>query len=964
MVYFLERIARLLYEQNNGDIRNHCLVFPSRRAGLYFLKYYAAQLDKPIWTPSIMTINEFFASFSELQVANNEILLFELYKIYRGLNKSAESFDEFYFWGDMLLNDFDDIDKYMADASVLFRNVHDFKNIDYQFSDIEQEQAEIIKRFWKNYEPEKHTPEKEGFKSIWTILNELYTSFKNSLRSNNLAYEGMIFRDIAEKYLNEEHVGLKWDKVHFIGFNALNKCETAVMKQLQKEGLAKFYWDYDNSYIKEGKLNSAGLFINKNLKVFNNDMPEDWQYETLLSAQNTNVARKVIETTSDIAQVKLLSHLIDQIPDLSTDDAHHTAVILADENLIVPLLTSLPGNTGEVNITMGYPLKMTGVYSLTKHLLDLQRNSSVENEKAHFGYKDVFEIVKNQLIDNILEEDGRKIIDEIIEKNLIRIPSDFLGRSEILKSIFRKAVNPLELSDYIREILSVISTVNLNDEDTGQDQIMQKKLRNEFIYSVLLSVNRLEIIVRSHDVNFKNETYIRILDKILRNQSVPFSGEPLSGIQIMGFLETRALDFRNIIMLSVNEGILPSVTSASSFIPFSIREAFGLPLINHQESIYAYHFYRLLHRAENVTFVYNSDSTGLRTGEMSRFLIQMKYEQILKPVLLNLGFDIRTPVSIGSEIKKDKQHISRLRSLYTESESKAVLSPTAINTWLNCRMRFYYRYVNRLKEPEIISPEIDHAVFGQILHRIMKDIYNNFINREISSSSINALLQDESYLLNIIDQAINENYSSDMFRPLSGNDIIIRDILHFYLQKILNTDKALAPFTIIELEKPFHFVLSFESGGEITKIRTGGNIDRIDRLADKTRIVDYKTGETAKKVNSVSDLFKDDRKKDLDGWLQTMLYCEAYLDANPGIAVRPSIYKVKELSAENFSDTLKIGEGKNNDLRLEDYQMIRSDFLDGLKGLISAIFSPEEPFRMTSNFNKCGYCPYRALCQR
>jgi CRISPR/Cas system-associated exonuclease Cas4 (RecB family) len=964
MVYFLERIARLLYEQNDGDIRNHCLVFPSRRAGLYFLKYYAAQLDKPVWTPSIMTINEFFGSFSELQVANNEILLFELYKIYRGLNKSAESFDEFYFWGDMLLNDFDDIDKYMADASVLFRNVQDFKNIDYQFSDIELEQAEIIKRFWKNYEPEKYTPEKEGFKSIWTILNELYTSFKNSLRSSNLAYEGMIFRDIAEKYLNEELEGLKWDKVHFIGFNALNKCETAMMKQLQKEGLAKFYWDYDNSYIKEGKLNSAGLFINKNLKVFNNDMPEDWQYETLLTAQNTNVARKVIETTSDIAQVKLLPYLIDQIPDLSTDDAHHTAVILADENLIVPLLTSLPGNTGEVNITMGYPLKMTGVYSLTKHLLDLQRNSSVENDKAYFGYKDVFEIVKNQLIDNILEEDGKKIIDEIIEKNLIRIPSDFLDRSEILKSIFRKAVNPQELSDYIREILSVISTVNLNDEDTGQDQVMQKKLRNEFIYSVLLSVNRLEIIVRSHDVNFKNETYIRILDKILRNQSVPFSGEPLSGIQIMGFLETRALDFRNIIMLSVNEGILPSVTSASSFIPFSIREAFGLPLINHQESVYAYHFYRLLHRAENVTFVYNSDSTGLRTGEMSRFLIQMKYEQILRPAVLNLGFDIRTPVSIGSEIKKDGQHLSRLRSMYTESESKAVLSPTAINTWLNCRMRFYYRYVNRLKEPEVISPEIDHAVFGQILHRIMKDIYNNFINREISSGSIYALLQDGSYLLNIIDQAINENYSSDMFRPLSGNDIIIRDILHFYLQKILNTDKALAPFTIIELEKPFHFVLSFESGGEVTKIRTGGNIDRIDRHAGKTRIVDYKTGETAKKVNSVSDLFKDDRKKDLDGWLQTMLYCEVYLDANPGIAVRPSIYKVKELSAENFSDTLKIGEGKNNDLSLEDYQMIRNDFLDGLKGLISAIFSPEEPFRMTINFNKCGYCPYRALCQR
>jgi hypothetical protein len=375
----------------------------------------------------------------------------------------------------------------------------------------------------------------------------------------------------------------------------------------------------------------------------------------------------------------------------------------------------------------------------------------------------------------------------------------------------------------------------------------------------------------------------------------------------------------------VNEGILPSVTPGLSFIPFSIREAFGLPVINHQESIYAYHFYRLLHRAENITFVYNSDSTGLRTGEMSRFLTQMKYEQFLKPAILNLGFDIKTPVSIGSEIEKNKQHLNRLHSLYTESDSKAVLSPTAINTWLNCRMRFYYRYVSRLKEPEVISPEIDHTVFGQVLHRIMKNIYNNNIKKEVSSGLLDSLIKDESHLLNIIDQAINENYNSDLLRPLSGNDIIIRDILFTYLMKILCTDRTLTPFTILELEKSFSFMLSFESGGETKKVRTGGNIDRIDRLAGKTRIVDYKTGETAQKIGSISDLFRDDRKKELDGWLQTMMYCEAYLSVNPGIVVRPSIYKIKELSAENFSDTLKISEEKNSEFRLDNY-WVRNNF--------------------------------------
>lgn len=963
MVYFLERIARLLYEVNNGDLKDHCLVFPNRRAGLYFLKYYAAQLERPVWAPKVMTINEFFGSHSELTTANNEILLFELYKVYRILNKSAESFDDFYFWGEMLVNDFDDLDKYRADAAVLFRNVQDFKNIDLQFGDIDQEQAEIIKRFWKNFEPDKNTLQKDGFISIWAILKDLYTGFKESLRSQDLAYEGMIFRDVADKYTNGLSDGTKWEKVHFIGFNALNKCETAVMLQLQKEGTANFYWDYDNSYIKKGRLNSAGLFLKENLLLFKNDMPDDWQYDTFLSGQFTDPARNIIETTSDIAQVKLIPRLINQIPDLIPEDAHHTAVILADENLIVPLLSSLPENKGDINITMGYPLKMTGVYGLVKNLLNLQRNSVLVNEEIYFSYKDVFEVLKHELISNVLIDDERNIINEIIERNLIMIPAGFLCRTDTLSLLFRKASNPGEMSDYIREIVSFISGRNNDKDNAGQEDNMQKNLRNEFIYAVLLTLNRLEKIVASPDVTFGNETFIRILDKILRNQSVPFSGEPLSGIQVMGFLETRALDFRNIIMLSVNEGILPSVTSGSSFIPYTIREAFGLPVINHQESIYAYHFYRLLHRAENVTFVYNSDSTGLRTGEMSRFLIQMKYEQISKPFLLNLSFDIRNPVSVSQEIEKTREHIERLNSFYSINESRSTLSPTSINTWLSCRMRFFYRYVNRLKEPGEITQEIDHAVFGQILHRIMKSIYGKYLNRELTPGLIDSIIKDESTLLHYIDQAINENYNSDLLRPLSGNDIIIRDILFVYLQKILKADHALSPLTVVALEKSFDFTLSYGSDGETGRIVTGGSIDRVDIVAGITRVVDYKTGTVAGKINSIDDLFVDDRNKDLDGWLQTLLYCEAYLPTNPAV-IRPSIYKVKELSAQKFQDTLIIRAGKSSELLLDNYHSIREYFLEGLKGVVMAIFDPSEPFRMTAKTIKCGYCPYRGLCQR
>jgi CRISPR/Cas system-associated exonuclease Cas4 (RecB family) len=365
-----------------------------------------------------------------------------------------------------------------------------------------------------------------------------------------------------------------------------------------------------------------------------------------------------------------------------------------------------------------------------------------------------------------------------------------------------------------------------------------------------------------------------------------------------------------------------------------------------------------------VTFIYNSDSTGLRTGEMSRFLTQLKYEQIIKPSVLNLSFDIRTPASIGTEVEKSKLHIKRLQSLYVDDSSKAVLSPTAINTWLNCRMRFYYRYVNGLKEPEVISPEIDHAIFGQILHRIMKSIYNDHLNSELSADYIDSLIKDKRHLHDSINLAISENYSSDVMRPLSGNDVIIKDILSIYLQKILTVDRAFAPFTITGLEKSFRFMFLFQSKGENIKIRTGGNIDRIDRQKDKIRIVDYKTGESAQKISSVGDLFVDDRKKDLDGWLQTLLYCEAYLVENKDISVRPSIYKVKDLTADKFSDFLIIKEDKSSEIVLDDYKSVRGSFLDGLRGVITSIFSSEEPFRMTKNTNKCVYCPYKGLCQR
>ncbi|MCE5347397.1 MAG: PD-(D/E)XK nuclease family protein [Bacteroidales bacterium] len=964
MTYFLERIAALLLDENADNLDRQCLVFPNRRAGLFFLKYLAARIDKPVWAPTILTINELFKSYSSLNTAGNEILLFELYNVYRKLKKSPESFDDFYFWGDMILNDFDDIDKYLVDASVLFRNVQNLKNIDQQFGDLTEAQIEIVQRFWMNFDPGKPTREKSEFISIWSVLSDMYSAFRSSLREQNLAYEGMIFRELAENTDTDLCPGTRWDLVHFIGFNALNECEKTIMTRFKDAGKARFYWDYDNSYINEGKFNSAGLFLHKNLEIFGNDIPSDWSFDTLVSSGAPTVRRRVIDTSSDVAQVKLISQLIDELPDLTPENAHNTAVVLADENLLMPVLTSLPANTGEINITMGYPLKHTLVYTLMRHLIDLQRAAIVEDGIIRFSHKEVIKILKHPLLSGLMSETDNQIIEEISGNNLTWVKSARFDQSEHLHRVFIKPSTPALLSDYFKDILSMIASNDTKNHDDSVDNV-QQNIRNEFIYRVVLSINRLEAIVDSPGIIFTTDTYTRILDKMLMVESVPFSGEPLSGVQIMGILETRALDFKNLIILSVNEGVLPSVSTSSSFVPFSLREAFGLPSVNHQESIYAYHFYRLLQRAENVTFTYNSNSEGLRSGEMSRFLIQMEYEKTLKPDFIDLNFEIKTHVSISERIERTEEHVMQLNSQFLDKSKNRILSPSAINTWLNCRMKFYYRYVNGLKEPENLSSDIDPAMFGNILHEIMKCLYRDFIGQILTADMLDLVSNNKQVLARVIDEAIRESFNTGNDKVVSGNELIIRDVLMEYLTRILNSDKSIAPLTILNLEDAFSFRMPLLSNGSQTEILIGGKIDRIDIVNNVTRIVDYKTGVVADVINSVDDLFADDRKKDIDGWLQTLLYCETFLSKNPGMNIRPSVYKVRKLTGDSLSDHLRIRSDNRNSILIDDYKTVREEFIGGLTETVTNIFSSDEPFIMTNDIRgKCSYCPYKALCMK
>jgi CRISPR/Cas system-associated exonuclease Cas4 (RecB family) len=947
MEYFLERIARSIYGEFGNTLNRHCLVFPSRRAGLYFLKYLSSRIDKPVWTPSIMSVNELFRTFSDLKQAENELLLFELYEIYSNLKKNPESFDDFFFWGDMLLNDFDDIDKYLVDPDSLFTNVRDIKKIDELFGDLSQEQKDVIRQFWINFDRDKQSGQKDGFIGTWEILPLLYRDYKAALREKDLGYEGMIFREVVGKLADNSEIKIKWDIVHFIGFNALNQCEKKLMLRLKKEGRARFYWDYDNSYVLPGRLNSAGFFMKDNLKIFGNSMPDDWSYDTYLSKSDKKIRRRVIDVTSDVAQVKLLPSLIGDLGKLPEDKACHTAIILADENLLLPVLTSIPGETGDVNITMGFPLHQTSVFFIVTDLLNLQKNSVSRDSHIFFRREDARCILENSYIKSILAGKNEEIKSELPSGSPWISISD--AHTETIKNIFSRPETPLLLSGYFRSILSEMAIYNREDKPV-------RNLTNEFIYRMTLCINRLETIISSSKVNFSNETWIRLLEKLLRLQTVPFSGEPLSGIQIMGMLETRALDFDNIIILSVNEGVLPSGSSVSSFIPFSLREAYGLPSINHQESIYAYHFYRLLQRAENVTFVYNSNSTGLRSGEMSRFLLQMKYTPGLCPEFTDLNFAIRTASDISDTVVRTPAHSRLLRSRF---ENK-MLSPSAINTWLGCRMKFYFQYINGLYEPDEPVTEIDPAALGSMLHDMMSGFYLRFKGKEVPREYILSIPEGSREMSAMIENAINQQFNREPGFIPEGKEIIVREVLAEYLKRVLKADLACTPFRILHLEEKFSFTVDTGNG---VKIAAGGKIDRIDLKDGKIRIVDYKTGTISDTIPSVQSLFEDDRKKDHDAWLQILLYCEAFISVNSNHPVYPLIYRIKKADTGKLNGYLLIKDG--SETIVDDYRELRHEFLSGLNEVVRKIFSDDENFTMTKiSWGKCPYCPFRSLCLR
>lgn len=954
---FLYQVASLFYEKWGAEVSRLAFVFPNRRTGLFFQKYLSEVADIPLFSPTILTINDLFIQLSGKQSADRISMLFTLYDIYIRQSGSTETFDEFLYWGEMLLNDFDDIDKYMANARMLFSNVTDLREIENDFDFLSDEQIAAIRSFWSSFYPRGDTPNQQQFLAVWQVLYDLYEEFRATLAAEGKGYEGMIFREVVESMERGESPDLPYEQIVFVGLNALSVSEERFLAQLQKREIADFYWDYVSDKVTDPD-NKASYFVSRNLKSFPSSMK-------LPPEEKVKTEIEVIGIPSGIGQAKYVYTLLSdwcKEAEMSSEEALRTAVILPDEHLLIPVLNAIPEQIRRINVTMGYPLAGTPVASLIEYILALQKNVRYIDRNPLFYFRDVLPVLNHRYILSTSPEIISSLVKEITENNKIYISHTELEKTPLLEILFTPVTGVEAFSDYLIKVLEELNKVMsaLSDEEEEDAPQRTNDLEQEFIFHYFTTVNRMKEVMKDARIEMKIDTFFRLLKRVTDTITIPFHGEPLSGLQIMGVLETRALDFDRLIILSMNEGIFPQRKAANSFIPYNLRRGFGLPTYEHQDSVWAYHFYRLIERASHVSLLYDTRSNGLQTGEVSRFVHQLHYHYEVpmrdKLVVYNVSSSKTPPLAVPK-----REDIMRRLDAYRKGGSKAI-SASAINTYLDCPLKFYFSVVEGIREEEEVSETIESDVFGSILHKVMEELYKPFQGKMVTVDLLKAIRKDTALLTGAIARAFaSEFFKTEVVRSLTGQNYLIGEMIRKYVEKILERDGKLTPFVYIESERKINGLISLSDHSEI---RLKGFIDRVDEVLDAIRIIDYKSGSGTTTFSSIESLFNKEEKDRAKAVMQVFMYCwmYAHFTENKGKTIQPGIYYVRSLFSDPFDPSVyhRIERGKSE--KVEDFSGYAQAFEEGLRGCLDEIFNPEIPFTQTPTGKACSYCPFKGIC--
>lgn len=953
---FLYRVANDLLRRFGDELQDVAIVFNNKRPQLFLKKYLSELSKKPIWSPRFYTIQQFFAGSTTQACASQLKQFFVLFTEYnlllRSEGKDPVSADVFYPLAEIIVSDFSQIDYYLADPAKVFNLIGSIAELQHQFPNFEEEQLEFMKSFWSSFSGEKQSKIQEKFIEMWHRMPVLYKNFHKKLEDQDLVSSARMYRNLAEGRSAVPGFLSQFSHVVFVGFNALSKAEEFLFKTWQDDGICSFYFDADGHYFGDPK-QEAGHFIRRNIDTVG--LLNQFEVsENRINDPSKNFT--VVQALGNAAQGKLLSNLLSSENSTAADTK---AIILADESLLLPVLQTVADDT--LNITMGYPFEQSAVFGLCDLWLDIQEEIAVGDQKS-IAYNRVLTFILNPLI-NMDSSNRNRIHEEIIEGKKSRFDlTELRGLGKISELSFSPYKSAAVTIRNFGSLLLILS------EQVENLRKLDSLLIAEAVKTLNVLLDSFEEL-EQNDVNsgMGSKFVVRTIRRALAGLSVPFDGEPLSGLQVMGLLESRCLDFDELIVLGMNEGVLPKISITPSFIPDNIRRAFGLPVLENQNSIFSYFFYRLLHCAKKVTLVYNGITDEKSTGEESRFIKQLQFEtrcqfrhlvQQNQPVE-NYGEQKIVVEKTGLVRERLEKYLQRNPEIKYEKK----ISATAFTDYVSCPLKFFYSRIAGLKEPKDLPDQIGSNLVGTMLHTVMESFYKSSVGSEVTAEFIK--LQEKN-LPSICVNALAVELNTDPQNPLKKQDAlqqIVLKVLEQYALRALKHDMSLAPFTIIELENRESYTPLFklQVSGREEQVRLIGIIDRVDSHQGKTRIVDYKTGKDQLKYKDFEGLFSQEGKDQNKALIQTLFYTYVYEKAKGVQHVEPHLYTVRDFkSGTLFSEKRKGG------MQLSDQNLdyFKEQFELKLSEKLSEMFDVNFPFVQTTNLDTCKYCPFKKICQR
>lgn len=929
MKTFLQELAETI-TRDYPEWDKLTVVFPNRRAALYFKNELRKNLTAPKWVPTILTVEEFFSSFSHLQLADKFNLILRLYQSYKQVNANTEGIDKFYYWGEMLLRDFEELDKYLVPAEDLFRDINNLKEVEQYFDYLTEEQKTFLQDFWHTVE--FSSPEtKARFLNLWKGLLPVYKHFVERLLADGIGYEGLIHRKAWERVAAEKP-GFYKNQIVFAGFYALTRVEEKIVGWFVQYQQAKVHWDEDEFYVSKDYREAGSFFrlyrehpILK--ETFSKQPPQHLSKEKKIT---------LFGVPQKAGQPKLLTQYLKE---LKPEDYEKTVVVLPDESMLLPVLYSLPSQLSAINVTMGYPLVQTPFFSFVDFLFDLHRTK----RKDEFYFRHVFNLLNHPYLRAISASDVSQLQELIKKGNRVHLAEDFFASGDSFIAAVFKNVAPESLCSHLLDLIEQLAV-----------QPLGTLFEKEFAFHFHRQLTKLKELTEQEPMEIAMVQ--KLFRQMMRSEKVPFLGEPLKGIQVMGVLETRNLDFENVFVLSLNEGMWPASAKQGSYIPYSVRKAYGLPTYQHQDSMYAYLFYRLLQRTQSASFFYNTEPDVLGMGEMSRYLNQIIYDTgwPYERKLLHGSVSIKQPQPIS--IPKDASVLDKL----TRYEGQD-LTPSSLNNYLDCRLLFYFKNVIGLKEPNEVEDTADARVFGNIFHEVMYSFYLDLKPAKgqwlVGERQFENL---EGKLDALIERAYRKHFSLTDKREVTyeGQQLVVNEMVKKMAIRVLEKDKAYTPFAI-ELLEVNNFSTKYPLSAN-QSVALGGKIDRVDRKENHVRIIDYKTGKDVNDFDSVASLFDRDDAKRNKAAFQAMMYAWVYARKISGSYVlQPGLMNRKDLFKNDFQYGLVIDKQV-----IEDVHSYLPEFEDHLLKLLNEIFDKKTPFDQTEDLKRCEYCAFRGICSR